>query len=99
MAQKNPKLIKVEEDFEKIEKVINLESKKTKRIEKILNSVALYPVNPDSACTQMYRLYGLRSNIYPHPEIMAKLKDLIRKYSPKVLLLLKSQSSPTLFKI
>lgn len=96
---KHPKLTKVEEDFKKIDEVIKLESKKTSRTEQILELLKLYYINPDSACFQMYRLYGLKKNNFLHSEIMTKVKNLVREYSPKAISFFKLQQSTNLFSV
>ncbi|MCC7436588.1 hypothetical protein IT402_01790 [Candidatus Nomurabacteria bacterium] len=98
MATKHPKLVKVEEDFERLNKVINAEKKSTKRIDEILKILKLYSLNPHSACSQMYKMYNLRTSIYLESNIIDRLKALIREYSPKVISLTKiTKKGATLF--
>lgn len=93
MATKDPRLIKIEEDFEKIERVINLETtKKTSRIESILENLVLYSINAYSACIRMYKLYGLKEDRYPDIEIIARLKQKIHHCSPRARSLMTSSN-------
>ncbi len=95
---KHPKLTKVEEDFKKIEKIIKFEDKKTKKIDTILENIALYKINPDSSCIRMYKFYGLKDS-YPESEIRKIVKKLIQEYYQKAISFLKLQKSHTLFNV
>ncbi len=80
---KHPKLLKIEEDFENLDKFLINKIEKTARLEKIIELLKAYRFNAYTACIDLYKYYNLTTK-YPESDIRERLKSKVRVYALKI---------------